>query len=235
MLQRPEQVGAARPATAPNEPDGQGVGALLPDGQKAPTVQGVITVVALSLPSGHVKPGRQRPTHVGSIWPGERSAPTAVHGPLQAGVVRPVVLPKVRLGHSSGPLLPATQKRPSGHSLGLSAPPSQNEPAGQGPEHSAVARPSAAANVPGGQLDGAVDAALQYVPSGHTPLQLAVARLAEAPKTPGGQSVGAALPCAQKVPGGHATTIAKLEPGGQYQPAAHGPLHSGVPRPLVAP
>jgi hypothetical protein len=211
------------------------VGALLPDGQKAPTVQGVSKVDTLSMPSGQVKPGRQRPWHEGCVWPGDLSAPTAGHGPLQAGVFRPVVLPKVRLGQSSGALLPATQKRPSGHSLGLSTLPSQNEPAGQRPEHSAVARPSIAANVPGGQLDGAVEAALQYEPSGHTPLQLAVARLAEAPKTPGGQTVGAPLPCAQYAPGGHATAVAELEPRGQYQPAAHGPLHSGVPRPLVAP
>ena len=89
--------------------------------------------------------------------------------------------------------------------------------------------------MPGGQLNGAVEAAPQYVPSGHTPLQLAAARLAEAPKTPGGQSVGASLPSAQNAPTGHGMAVAELEPRGQYQPAAHGPLHSGVPRPLVAP
>ena len=86
-----------------------GVGALLPEGQKPPTAQGVIAVVALSLPSGHVKPGKQSPKHVGSIWPGARSAPTSGHGPLQAGVFRPVVLPKVKLGQKAGVLVPATQ------------------------------------------------------------------------------------------------------------------------------
>ena len=208
---------------------------LLPDGQKAPTVQGVSTVVALSTPLGHVKPGRHRPWHEMCVWPGDVSAPTSGHGPLQAGVFRPVVLPKVRLGHSSGALLPATQKRPSGQIVGLAAPPTQKEPAGQAPEQFAVLSPAAAANVPGGQLDGSVEATPQYVPNGQMPLQFAVARLAEAPKTPGGQPVGASLPCSQYAPGGHATAVAELEPGGQYQPAAHGPLHCGVPRPLVAP
>ena len=170
---------------------------LLPDGQKAPTVQGVSTVGTLSTPSGHVKPGRHRPWHEECVWPGDVSAPTAGHVPLQAGVFRPVVLPKVRLGHSSGALLPATQKRPSGQIVGLAAPPTQKEPAGHAPEQFAVLSPAAAANVPGGQLDGTVEATPQYVPTGQTPLQLAVARFAEAPKTPGGQSVGAPLPCSQ--------------------------------------
>jgi hypothetical protein len=109
VLQGPEQAGVASPRTDPNVPAGHGVGTMLPEGQKAPTVQGVITVVALSLPSGHVKPGTQRPTHEGSIWPGARSAPTAGHGPEQAGVVKPVVLPKVMLGQTAGVLVPTTQ------------------------------------------------------------------------------------------------------------------------------
>ena len=86
---------------------------------------GVSTVVALSTPSGHVKPGRHRPWQEGCVWPGAASAPTAGHGPLQAGVCRPVVLPKVRLGHSAGALLPAAQKRPGGQGAGLAAPPTQ--------------------------------------------------------------------------------------------------------------
>ena len=109
MLQGPEQAGVASPRTDPNVPAGHGVGALLPEGQKPPTAQGVIAVVALSLPSGHVKPGKQSPKHVGSIWPGARSAPTSGHGPLQAGVFRPVVLPKVMLGQKAGVPVPATQ------------------------------------------------------------------------------------------------------------------------------
>ena len=126
---------------------------------------------------------------------------------------------------------------PGGHATAVAfvEPAGHQKPGAHAPEQFAVLSPAAAANVPGGQLDGSVEAVLQYVPSGHTPLQLAVARLAEAPKTPGGQSVGAPLPCAQYAPGGHATAVAELEPRGQYQPAAHGPLHSGVPRPLVAP
>ena len=47
--------------------------------------------------------------HVGSIWPGARSAPTAGHGPLHAGVFKPVVLPKVMLGQTAGVIVPTTQ------------------------------------------------------------------------------------------------------------------------------
>ena len=68
---RPEQLDRERPAAAPKVPAGQGVGAALPLAQKEPT--GHATAVAETEPGGHVKP--------------------AAHGPLQAGLERPVVAP----------------------------------------------------------------------------------------------------------------------------------------------
>jgi len=113
----------------------------------------------------------------------------------------------------------ALEKVPRAHSRPAVDPGTQNVPWSHGLEHAEDCRPATA----------------PYTPPGHRPLQIGVARLADAPKTPGGQSVGAALPSAQYEPDGHATAVGELEPRGQYQPAEHGPLHCGEPRPLAAP
>ena len=52
---------------------------------------------------------------------------------------------------------------------------------------------------------------------------------------PGGQGEGAAAPPGQKLPAGQTTCAARVDPGGQKCPGAHGPSHAGVVAPDVEP
>jgi hypothetical protein len=197
----PEQLDRERPAVAPNVPAGQAVGAALPLAQKDPT--GHTTAVAETEPGGHEKP--------------------AAHGPLQAGLERPVALPKVPPGHGTAVAEPCGQYEPRGQGAAEAAvaPAPHVKPAGHRPPHSAVEAPGPEPIVPGGQgehddapasekvpaahcvPEAEAEPCGQAEPAAHAPLQPGADRPLALPKEPAGQGVGAELPAAQKLPTGH--------------------------------
>ena len=218
----------------------------------------------LSDPFALYQPGTTHASHSGPVWPLLHFGPKHLERTRQGSALAPShhmpgsqskqdeALLIVWVGQTVQLLL-KIEASPTGHASHATAPAARDTTPSPHAAHEGA--PRALANVPGTQGRPAVEPGAQkvpwshgleqagvcrpatapYTPPGQRPLQSGVARLAEAPKTPGGQSVGAALPIAQNAPAGQATAVGELEPRGQYQPAAQGPLHCGVPRPLVAP
>ena len=72
-------------------------------------------------------------------------------------------------------------------------------------------------------------------PAAHSPEQLALACPVVFPNNPTGQLEHDVAFPRLYWPAGHAKAVAEVEPGGQNDPAAQGPLHSGVSKLEVLP
>ena len=205
----------ARPGTVQAVARGQGSACEPPPGQKNPTGHAVANCCVA--PAGQKYPGG------------------ALQLPEQAGVVSPLVAPKVPAGHGVAMTEARGQNVPGGQREGDEVPFRQSEPAGQGahtaapvPElnvpagHRAQSAAPPAQNAPAGQrvaFAGAVLPAGQKYPgaTAQGPEQAGVVRPGAAPYTPAGHGVQAAAPAAEKLPAGHSEAL--LEVCGQAKPA----------------